>query len=159
MLIVLVEMTGVPVDNIDDYDDIYDDDSTDSKMWQDSLPHKKMHQKGYICSTVQQKIHFREAICLVRGVSAARHASKRSLITRVREKLVHGFLFLTVWKTSFPTEKSLPNKLVNRSSFLYMMLLVVAFFSARRHRVFPIFSQFSCQKKNFWEKKRCFFIL
>ena len=39
MLIVLVEMTGVPVDNIDDYDD---DDSTDSKMWQDSLPHKNV---------------------------------------------------------------------------------------------------------------------
>ena len=43
MLIVLVEMTGVPVDNIDDYDDdYYDDDSTESKMWQDFLPHKKL---------------------------------------------------------------------------------------------------------------------
>ena len=41
MLIVLVEMTGVPVDNIDDYIYDYDDDSTESKMWQDFLPHKK----------------------------------------------------------------------------------------------------------------------
>ena len=42
MLIVLVQITGVPVDKIDDedYDDHYHD-STESKMWQGSLPHKK----------------------------------------------------------------------------------------------------------------------
>ena len=44
MLIVLVEMTGVPVDNIDDYIYDYDDDSTESKMWQDFLPHKKLQR-------------------------------------------------------------------------------------------------------------------
>ena len=34
-------MWGVPGDKIDDDHYYYYHDSTDSKMWQDSLPHKK----------------------------------------------------------------------------------------------------------------------
>ena len=42
MLIVLVQMLDgrVPGDKIDD-EVYYDEDSTNSKMWQGSLPHKK----------------------------------------------------------------------------------------------------------------------
>ena len=43
MLIFLLLMYDrLPGDKIDDYDEVYHyHDSTDFKMWQDSLPHKK----------------------------------------------------------------------------------------------------------------------